>query len=717
MLTSIGRGLSPASRLVRAKRFYLTSALPAEIALTRASAATYTNNDGKLVSAATNIARFDHAGAGCKLGLLLEGAITNKNTNYNANPTATTSFSTSGDAAGTLSVVDDTAALAAAGLDLLCTSGKVFCANNSAGSTDYTVSLPGTTGNTNKHSASVYIRSPHGGTVCTIALNGSPVSITGNATYQRYKHENQTPGSSSQRTVMVVPAGKTVYFILYQLEENAFSTSVAVTTGSTAARSADRAYIDNIHLYPWYNATEGYMAIRYFLPVMNGADSYIAVLHDGSTANTIGLRLSATDHDLLAYVRAASANVFTSSNDDLHVAGTMHGAGITWNATDALTLSGAIPKPSALSALPTGLTRLEIGARNGGASPLYGHISMIEIGHGYLDAHGLGAKFHLTSDIALACGGQSLMGGHFKSQASDSEGGKQEHRRVIGAALPERIVTLANGSTGSSAASKTSNGTDYWWDPDTDSAGPMLDTFFEEIEDTGCIPTAILWAQGEEDSHDMNVLTSRAQYRACLEAIFAAMRERFGTIPVFIQRIGRRTSFANPGGIQAVREIQAAMIADYDWCHDAGEIYDLPLTDQVHLSDAGYVTAAGRNARAILPVFGTGQPGRLGPRITGAQRSGTTVTVTLAHDDSGTTVTPASGIEGFVFLDNATPITITAAARTNATTVTLTLDSVPESGIESLIYGFDDLPSINTANIVKDNSLETTSLRTTTVSL
>lgn len=719
MLTTLGRGLSPAAaRHSRARRFHLTSALPPEIGFTRASGATCINHDGCLVSAANNVPRFDHAGAGRKLGLLIEPATTNKNSNYNANPTATTSFSTSGDAGGTLSVVDDAAALQNAGLHLVCTTGNVFRADNSAGSTNYIVSLPGTTGNTNKHSASIYLRSPHSGTVCSIALNGTAQSIMGDATYRRYKHENQTPASSSQRTVLTVPAGKTVYFILYQLEENTCCTSTIVTTGSTAARSADRAFIDNIHLYPWYNATEGYIALRYYLPGLNTADSFLAVLHDGTAANTIGLRQSSTDHDLLAYIRSSSANLFNTSNDDTHVAGMMNGGGITWKADEAMIMSGGRTRVSSLTGLPPGITRLEIGARNGGAAPLQGHIPMMEVGHGYLDPHGLGAKFQDTSDIAIACGGQSLMGGHFRSQASDTDAGRREHCRILGAALPERIITLANGSTGGSAASKTSHATLYWWDPATQTPGPMLHDFFDDIDAAGILPTAILWSQGEADSHEIGGVTSRTQYKQCLEAIFTAMRTRLGPLPVFIQRIGRRGSgFTNTGGVQAVREVQAELIAAHAWCHDAGETYDLPLHDQVHLSDAGYVAAAARNAHAILPLFDHTAPDRNGPRIAHAARSGTTLTVTLAHDDAGSDFSPTSAIDGFVFTDNTTPITITSAVRSDSHTVTLTLGSLPTSGIETLYYGYDDMLSIGTANIVRDNSAQSTCLRTTKISL
>jgi hypothetical protein len=77
--------------------------------------------------------------------------------------------------------------------------------------------------------------------------------------------------------------------------------------------------------------------------------------------------------------------------------------------------------------------------------------------------------------------------------------------------------------------------------------------------------------------------------------------------------------------------------------------------------------------------------------------------VTIAHD-GGTDFMPTTGIQGFVFLDNTTPITISAAVRTDATTVTLTLASAPTSGIETLYYGYAHLDSVDVTKLIVDNA-------------
>ncbi|HRC26917.1 MAG TPA: hypothetical protein PKX87_05750, partial [Alphaproteobacteria bacterium] len=99
-----------------------------------------------------------------------------------------------------------------------------------------------------------------------------------------------------------------------------------------------------------------------------------------------------------------------------------------------------------------------------------------------------------------------------------------------------------------------------------------------------------------------------------------------------------------------------------------------------------------------------------------ATRTGTTVSVTIAHD-SGTDLTPSIGIEGFSFFDGTTPIAITSAVRTNATTLTLTLASAPVSGTRTLYYGYDAMVGLNTANVVRDNSPYALPLRAGKISL
>ncbi|HPF79008.1 MAG TPA: hypothetical protein PLF01_06910, partial [Alphaproteobacteria bacterium] len=127
-------------------------------------------------------------------------------------------------------------------------------------------------------------------------------------------------------------------------------------------------------------------------------------------------------------------------------------------------------------------------------------------------------------------------------------------------------------------------------------------------------------------------------------------------------------------------------------------------------TDAGYLIAAQRHCLSLLD-----ENGAIGPKITTAARSGTIITVTIAHD-AGDDFTPTSNIEGFKFFDDNVEIAISSAVRSNSTAITLTLASAP-SGTETLYYGYDDMAGINTANIIRDNAAVPMPLRTAKIIL
>lgn len=171
-------------------------------------------------------------------GLLVPELRTNKNSNFNANPTDLTGVTKSGDAAATLTVVDDVEALAAAGLQGLCTGGKVFCLDNSAGVTSAFATFSGAVGNTNAHAASVFGRASAAG-LCRIqgagATGASPTFTTGG--YGRYVAVI-SPLNTSAGAQINCGAGGIAYFILNQLEEGSFATAPIVVQGAPATRTA-----------------------------------------------------------------------------------------------------------------------------------------------------------------------------------------------------------------------------------------------------------------------------------------------------------------------------------------------------------------------------------------------------------------------------------------------------------------------------------------------
>lgn len=199
----------------------------------RATSKTYPDNFDALQEAA--ISELVHT----EDGFILEPQRTNKCTNYNANPdSGLTNLTKSGDAAATMTRVDDSVELAAAGLDNICSDGNVVKLDNSGGSTDAIITISGDSGNTNPHSFFVHARVSSGTGRIAITGEGSTANFT-NTSYEKHSLANKTPTNAFNKTQVKAAASSVVYFIINQWEEGAFITSEIITEGSATTRNAD----------------------------------------------------------------------------------------------------------------------------------------------------------------------------------------------------------------------------------------------------------------------------------------------------------------------------------------------------------------------------------------------------------------------------------------------------------------------------------------------
>lgn len=204
------------------------------------TAATRLDASGALVACASGELRTDHASGAPEL--LLEGSLTNKVACRKHNPVDTSNLTPSGDAAAILSVVDDTAALAAAGLLGLCSNGKVYRLDNSAGTSSALASCSGSTGNTNTHSFGAFVRSVNGGTVgvfCGVSDQSSLITKTG-PTFALLKNEGVVPEGAGASLCVKASAGAVVHFVLPQLvEATVFGSVIPGETLAAVTRTAD----------------------------------------------------------------------------------------------------------------------------------------------------------------------------------------------------------------------------------------------------------------------------------------------------------------------------------------------------------------------------------------------------------------------------------------------------------------------------------------------
>jgi len=313
-------------------------------------------------------------------GALVEPPRTNKVACRKANPVDTTNVVKAGDAAAVLSVVDDTAALAAAGLDKICTSGKVYKLDNSAGATNASASLGGAPGNTNKHVFSVYMRSI-GAQELRIGISG----LSGfeekllSATYQRYSTAPITPTDTAVVSYILANGGETVYFILPQLEEGAFVTSpIALASDGSdplTALTSPAANLTRPTAGSGLESGNDFAIYGRVVPKAAGQDAYIASLYiDASNWFAVYATDSGTNIRL-GKVVAGAAQIVNASGGYTHAANTpfeylayqhsVHGMGIavrSWNGSAWSAWSAWATNANTANA-PIAST-YQIGARN-----------------------------------------------------------------------------------------------------------------------------------------------------------------------------------------------------------------------------------------------------------------------------------------------------------------------------------------------------------------
>jgi len=112
----------------------------------------------------------------------------------------------------------------------------------------------------------------------------------------------------------------------------------------------------------------------------------------------------------------------------------------------------------------------------------------------------------------------------------------------------------------------------------------------------------------------------------------------------------------------------------------AGAAHDSQTNDSVHIIGECHGRVGARNALAVLSRFGIGVTGA-GPRVTGANRSGSVITLTVQHT-GGTALRDGAGgtgtaLTGFEVKDAAGNVLTYTSAITSPTTIVLTATGTP----------------------------------------
>ncbi len=704
MFINIGRSMRTHTAIIstptQALSFLFDAALPSEFTYTRNdTVATHRDSNGDWQASAANTPRFDHDALGNPKGMRTEPPRTNKANHVNFAPLDVGDMvATTGD--GTASVVADasfTAAIIGGSTFTDLQNGNVIALTGGTGGTTYRISLDA--GNTSNHSYRILAAPQGAGYHGNVKLNnGTSINNygTSNGAWEEITEEDFTVDNMARYLAIYVTAGNTVHIGAVQFEEGSFLSSPIITTGATGASRAREVCVAlGLDSADWFDSTQGAIICEAEFDHATGFDQQQVFLANEGTGltNSMGMYLV---NNSASQARARDIiGGLNNQNDDIHapIEGRRFPMAISWQDGESYAVAGSMRYEHVERVgSPSDMDRIYIGGRPYN-SAMSGWIKSLTVYNEFRSLTQLGADMFPSSETykAIASGGQSNKHGWYRSQTEYLNGGEQAAVAELDKVWTNSENWMINGAENGSYAIKQNDpnadtaNANWWYDPVADAFGNRMQQWENIVTAFGVDRIdAFDWDQGESDS-----ATSKAELKAAWLAIFNRMRTVAGDKPVFITAIGRRGDNEN-ANYNTVRQAQWELVAENAWIHLAPEKFTQELTDQVHLTDAGYAAYAVMHTRRMLDILGeTVTGGTTPPLISGAVRSGTTVTVTIAHG-AGTDFTPTTDIAGFHFFDDAAEIAITSAVRSSATEITLTLATAP-TGAETLYYGYGAL--------------------------
>lgn len=667
---------------------------------------TYRDSSGELQQVAASTPIIDHDVDGNIIGLQCFPARSNvcTNTNYGAVAATTNMTLTDLGTGATLTTSTDTVYIPLFKIGNVVSRVYQLYGGDSGAECE----ISGNIGATGACSASVVARVLQSGRTCYLGHTQDKTNtvFSNYPEYALVKAENMTAAATTDKLVIKIPAFTAVRFILNQFEVGAKASPTLLVSGSSATS------VKNFNQMPvpdGFDINQGAIVME------------VQALLDTGNANAAGLVIVGSSEDNFPddayYIQSNQssnlANAYAKGNNStLNIAAASafisnrhHPVGMIYqNAGAVRSFAGAMVTTNTTITMPdtaADIDTITFGAFAANTWQFNGWIKSIKFFSGAVTMRQL-AKFALGSktgntERGIVFGGQSNAEGFFSAATVLTNGGER--------AIVEELDTVLGTSTRNWGINGATGGSSLTGWQGTGAFIEKAKQIYGNYLAAGGSIEALVWDQGESNMGN-TIAWWEDNTLEVLEDIMAFT----GISKAYIQQ----------GGFYLLNDTDTHKENCYKWKQGHANIAASdsrikllppkiihPLYDTVHLTDAGYTTQGHIITRFILDDLGyTVTGGVVGPSITGVSRSGTTVTVTITHGD-GTDFT-IGGPDGWEFLDDGVRIEVTAAVRTNATTITLTLDSAP-SGEEKLRYGMGsgyDHSGVaeSPANYVRDNS-------------
>lgn len=213
----------------------------------------------------------------------------------------------------------------------------------------------------------------------------------------------------------------------------------------------------------------------------------------------------------------------------------------------------------------------------------------------------------------------------------------------------------------------------------------------------------VIWYQGENDFN-----TASATYKARLSSLMGqchtlagrnASSLKFGVVSLGPVSLSSGYSGGSESKFGATRAAQVEWANATAGAFYVGGMHDTHTSDGVHIAGEGYFRAPRRWSKSVAAAHGIGASGA-GPRIVSASRSGSVVTLTLAHT-GGNALTDGTGgngsaLTGFQFKDaSGNVLATTASSITSATTLQFTVTGTPAT----VSYAMGNAPHSSDPNV------------------
>ncbi|MEL6747975.1 MAG: hypothetical protein AAFO79_09220 [Pseudomonadota bacterium] len=186
-----------------------------------------------------------------------------------------------------------------------------------------------------------------------------------------------------------------------------------------------------------------------------------------------------------------------------------------------------------------------------------------------------------------------------------------------------------------------------------------------------------VWTQGEQESvGGFATDAHRIAYRDGLISVLGSLRSAMNpadanAVTMYVHPLGRRTSNASASvalGCNLVRQAHCEAIASTTWIAFAGEYYDLPLRDDVHLTHAGFRRMKARLADVVAAQYNGSHTPVLGPLIASATRQGPrAVDVPVTVEAGQSLITPGRPAHFGVYASDGKRIDVTGGTWTGST--------------------------------------------------